>query len=163
MKNWFARLRGRKEVALAHPERAPIAIPPLVLREGTTLPIVDWPALDAHAPHADDIKAVDAFWTAAAHRWLEAMRNALGDGYTIVESEHFLLLSALEARPNKVVLDYVEKTRRRILLLLEHIAYDTENGKVCILIFQGHRVLVWAIFVKKYRYLSMKTAVFEAT
>ncbi len=130
------RLLGRGEPAIAEKLRPTIDVPTLVLREGTTFPIVEWDALDAHAPQSSDPKVLDEFWTAVAYTWLEKLQQSLGEGYNIVESERFLLLSSLDARPAKVMLDYVEKTRRRILMLLEGIAHDTENGKVCILVFR---------------------------
>ncbi len=136
MMGLFGRLLGRSEPISSEKNRPSIAVPTLVLRESTTLPIVDWDALAAHAPQSDDRKVLDEFWTAVAFTWLERLRQSLGDGYDIVESERFLLLSSLDARPAKVMLDYVEKTRRRILMLLEGIAHDTENGKICILVFR---------------------------
>lgn len=136
MKELFNRLLGRKEPAPAEKHRSVIAVPELVFREGATLPIVAWDALDAQVPQSDDPKVLDAFWTAVACTWLQKLKQALGDGYNIVESERFLLISSLAPRPAQVMLDYAEKTRRRILMLLEGIAHDTESGKVCILVFR---------------------------
>jgi hypothetical protein len=136
MKGFVGRLLGRSEPVASEKNRLAVTIPQLVLREGTTLPIVQWDALDVHAPQSDDPKAHDEFWTAVASAWLERLKQSLGTGYNKFESERFLLLGSLDGRPAKVMLDYVEKTRRRILLLLEGIAHDTENGKTCILVLR---------------------------
>lgn len=138
MPGWLHRLFGAKApVPAPLPRKRPsFALPPLMLRADTTLPIVDWDALEQHAPQTDDPKTIDDFWTEVAHRWLACLRDALGQGYGVVESEHFLLLSALDARPNQMLLEYVEKTRRRILMLLDGIAHETEIGKVCILVLR---------------------------
>ncbi len=52
--------------------------PPLAMRRGTRLPIVDWEAMDAHAPSTDDREALDTFWSSVARGWLDALRRRLG-------------------------------------------------------------------------------------
>lgn len=111
--------------------------PPLTWREGTTLPIVDWPAMDRLAPMTGDGQSLDFFWTAAARAWLEALQAALGKPYAIHESDRFLLLGPQQTSRARVVLDYAEKTRRRVVHLLDGIAKESEIGKVCVLIFDG--------------------------
>lgn len=105
MKALLQRLLGRREPASSESNRASFEMPPLVLREGTTLPIVAWDALDAHAPQGGDPKVLDAFWTAVAHTWLDTLKQALGAGYNIFESQRFLLFGSLEVWPAKVMLD----------------------------------------------------------
>jgi len=112
-------------------------LPPLVFRRGPTLPIVDWEAMDAHVPATGAAAALDAFWTALARKWLEALGAALGERYAIGDSERFLLLSTLEPSRANVVLNFVERTRRRVLLVIEGIARETEMGKVCVLVFDS--------------------------
>src|SRR5258705_12459616 len=82
----------------------PVEASSLAFREGTTLPIVDWEAMDPHAPSTVDKSALDAFWTLLAHKWLEALGAALGKEYAVRDSEHFLLLSALDPRASNVAL-----------------------------------------------------------
>lgn len=136
MKGFLNWLFGQKKGAFPAADRTYSALPDLVFREDTTLPIVVWGAHDKHAPNNENQKALDEFWTAIASAWLAKLGQALGGGYTVVESERFLLLSGLDDRPAKLMLDYVEKTRRRILRLLENVASDTELGKVCIIVFR---------------------------
>jgi hypothetical protein len=111
--------------------------PPLVFRKDATLPIVDWEAMDPHVPPTLDKGALDAFWTALARKWLEALGATLGKEYRIVDSERFLLLSALEPRAAKVLLKMVERARKRIFMVLDGIARESENGKVCVLVLDG--------------------------
>jgi hypothetical protein len=96
---------------------------------------VDWDAMDAHAPATEDREVLDAFWTSAARGWLDALRAKLGGRYAVRESERLLMLSSLEPSRADGALDYVERTRGRILTLLDGIAEETELGKVCVLIF----------------------------
>ena len=111
------------------------AVPPLILRKDASLPIVDWDAMDVHVPAGAKPEVLDAFWTEAARAWLEALGPALGKEYSIRESDRFLLLSPVEEARSKVILDYVEKTQKRILYVLSGIAKESEMGKVCLLLF----------------------------
>ena len=137
MKKWFGRWFGNSPEtgSEAKERRRGLALPPLVMRADATLPIVDWEAMDAHAPTTAKADGLDEFWTAVAENWLEKLGEALGGQYTVQESDRFLLLSPLGARQARVTLEYVERTRKRILHLLEGIARESEIGKVCLLIF----------------------------
>jgi hypothetical protein len=94
--------------------------------------------MDSVVPEGADAPGIDAFWTVTARSWLDELRIALGKPYSIYESDRFLMLSSQEPRPAKVTLDYVEKTRKRILRLLDGIAVESEMGKVCIIVLKDH-------------------------
>jgi len=111
--------------------------PPLVFRKDATLPIVDWEAMDPYAPPTPDKASLDAFWTTLARKWLEALGAALGKEYAVCESERFLLLGALDPHGAKTVLDMIERARKRIFMVLDGIARESETGKVCVLVFDG--------------------------
>ncbi|MBC5786283.1 hypothetical protein H8N03_25320 [Ramlibacter sp. USB13] len=101
---------------------------------GTTLPIPDWDLLlsDAHLqPGAEHAQC-----SAMAAAWLDAMGAALG-GYRRDESPNFMLLSPLEARPARVLLDYLERSRRRVLATLAEVASDEGWGKTAVMVFAG--------------------------
>lgn len=149
MKNVFSRWFARRDHALevtAQTPRASMQSPPLVLRPNATFAIVDWDAMDAHAPATEDPALLDEFWTVTARAWLEALRAQLGDRFTIRESERFQLLSALDEREGQSVLAYIEKTRKRIGRVLDGIAQQAQTGKACVLIFEDHD--------QYYRYVS---------
>lgn len=122
------------------PLTSPIEVetPALALRLDTTFPIVSWEEMDSHAPPGDDPRLQDAYWTTVAREWLALLRTALGNDYAIHESDHFLLLGALSKRQSRSTLDFCEKSRRRILRLLEGIASNSGSGKTCILVFRDH-------------------------
>jgi hypothetical protein len=119
-------------------KRRGFPVPPLIMRKEATLPLVDWDAMEAHAPKDVKPEVLDEFWTSAAREWLNALRLALGKQYAIRESDRFLLLSPLEASRAKVTLEYVERARKRILRVLDGVAKDSEIGKVCLLILADH-------------------------
>jgi hypothetical protein len=112
-------------------------VPPIVMRKGATLPIVDWDAMDAHAPKDASPEMLDEYWTGVARGWLTELGLAFGRDYLIRESERYLLLSPLEPSRSKVILEYVERTRKRILRVLDGVAKDTESGKACLLILDN--------------------------
>lgn len=97
MKNIFSRWfnGGESETAVAS-SRSAVQAPPLVFRPNMTFPIVDWEAMDVHAPTTEDSILLDEFWSVTARAWLEAMQVHLGNHFTVRESERFLLLSALD-------------------------------------------------------------------
>ena len=137
LKSWFGGTSAERKTRQAVARRA-APLPALVMRTDATMPIVDWEAMDAHAPKTDKPEELDAFWTALARAWLEALGKALDKSFNVTESDHFLLLSPLEPRPAKGVLDFIENTRKRVLLVLNGIARETEMGKVCVLILNDH-------------------------
>ena len=140
MKEFFKGLSGNGAPDAAKPAPARMLgpeTPALALRTGTTLPIVDWDAMRALEPATLDKAALDAFWTALARSWLETLRAALDARYAIRESERFLMLGSLDESRANVVLEFVERARKRILMVLDGVAADAEVGKVCLLIFDG--------------------------
>jgi hypothetical protein len=87
-------------------------------------------------PAAEDPRLLDAYWSAVARAWLKALASKLEGAFTVRESERFLLLSPLDERASAGVLAYAEKTRKRILRVLDGIAAESESGKLCVLIFE---------------------------
>ncbi|NOT87523.1 MAG: hypothetical protein HOP03_05010 [Lysobacter sp.] len=77
----------------------------------------------------------DAFWTAAAGRWLQAIAAGLSPSYRIHESEDFLLLSELEDRPAEVFMQFCQSVRRRIVRNLRDIAVPRSGGKHVVMVF----------------------------
>lgn len=140
MKGFFGRLTGSATPDAAKPAPAKLLGPDtraLVFKFGTTLPVVDWEAMRALEPPLVDKTVLDAFWTSLAREWLDALRAALGGKYAIRESGRFLLLGAFDDTRAKVVLEFLEQTRRRVLAILEGIAAQSGAGKICVLVFDG--------------------------
>jgi hypothetical protein len=70
-----------------------------------------------------------AAWEACCNGWRLHLRDALGAGYRVDESETAVVLSSLDARHAKAALAFMEKTQRRILHLLKGIARAPDLGK----------------------------------
>ena len=103
--------------------------------DDTRLPLPVWENIaEAERPEWT-VQEHDAFWTAAAGHWLQAMAAALPVRYRIHESEDFLLLSTLQDRPAEVFMQFCQSLRRRIVRNLEGIAIPRSGGKHVVMVF----------------------------
>jgi hypothetical protein len=104
----------------------------MVWRADASMPIPDWERLPWPDGDEED-KHRHANSLAAA--WLDALAAASPRHSTRAESRHFMLLSTLEARPGRVLLDYLERSRKRVLATLPGIAEDHGHGKTVVMVF----------------------------
>jgi len=97
-------------------------------------PIMDWAAagswVDALAPEARA-----PAWIDAERAWLLHLRDALGAGFRLAESDRCLLLSALEDHVANATLAFMERTLKRVVLTLDGIAEATPWGKEILVVF----------------------------
>jgi hypothetical protein len=101
----------------------------------TAMPLPVWDEIAAAVGEDWPSERRDVFWTAAAGHWLLALGAVLPEGYRIHESDDFLLLSALEERPARVLLRFCQSVRRRILRNLGDAAAARVAGKHVVLVF----------------------------
>lgn len=104
----------------------------MVWCEGATLPIPDWSRIPWH--ENDSAAALNRQANSQAAAWLDAMASKV-EGHARAESDNFMLSSALAPRPSRVLLDYLERSRRRVLATLPGIAQDRGYGKTVVLVF----------------------------
>lgn len=102
-------------------------------RADTNLPIPDWRQQFWPEEGDDDAQHRHANGLAAA--WLDATTVSLADHYARGESDHFMLLSSLEPRATGVLLNYLERSRKRVLATLPGIAADHGHGKTVVMVF----------------------------
>lgn len=137
MLQWLKRKRepettgaaGNDKVALS--EALPLQEIPW--RADASLPIPDWH--QQPWPEAGEDDALHHYANGWAAAWLDAMAAALTDRYARAESANFMLLSALEPRATRVLLDYLERSRKRVLAVLPGIAADHGHGKTVVMVF----------------------------
>lgn len=98
------------------------------------LPILDWDAVQAWLDKAASTLQGDA-WTACERAWLLHLRDALGPGYTLSESDGAALLSSLEPNLSRATLEYMDRTLSRVSKVLERIAHIPEWGKDILIVF----------------------------
>lgn len=105
----------------------------LVFRPGTIMPIPDWHQLDW--PDTADVALQHRHANSLAAAWLDALTLTLGFQYRRSESANFMLLSSLEPRPAQVLIDYLEKSLKRVLGTLPGITDSSGFGKYVVLVF----------------------------
>ena len=99
-------------------------------------PIPDWEAVGAAEPQGGPEADGDAFWSAAAHQWLDRMAREWEEGYEVRETKEFFLLSALPRDEARVLLRFCESVRSRILSFLPGVAAPhTGQGKHVVIVF----------------------------
>ncbi|QWP75838.1 hypothetical protein J5226_19845 [Lysobacter sp. K5869] len=101
----------------------------------TRQPIPDWERIAAAERPDWTIAERDAFWTAAAERWLHTLADALGPDYRVETSERFVLLTAMTPGHADKYLKFCETARRRILRNLGPLAQPIGGGKHVCLVF----------------------------
>lgn len=128
-------LRGKRT---SEPESRPVRTTPLEgglpWLQGAALPIPDW----ARAEERGD---------AATAAWLDALAGTLPHASERTESPHFMLLSPLQPRAARVLLDYLERSRKRVLATLPGIAQGLDTDAKTV-------VLVFGDQASYYRYVS---------
>ena len=75
-------------------------------------------------------------WDVLPRRWVDRLRQALGGGYRVIESENFLILSGA---PDRIVAEagrFYEKARVGILEAFPGVARDEGFGKHVVLMFE---------------------------
>jgi hypothetical protein len=98
-------------------------------------PRPDWPAIHgwerAWIARDDQEEATRQF----TRHWLARIRTTLGDAYSVVESDHFHLLSALDDKARTRMLQFLENARARLEHTLGDVTWKDGIGKHVVLRF----------------------------
>ncbi len=99
------------------------------------LPIVDWAPVTAwvYGLPAPELQA--SAWAACERAWLLRFRDALGPGYRLAESDQAAVLSSVEPNVARATLETMERTLRRITVVLDGIAQVAPWGKDILIVF----------------------------
>ncbi|HUG23368.1 hypothetical protein [Piscinibacter sp.] len=98
-------------------------------------PLLDWKAARAWVDTLADSRARSAAWAQCEQAWLEHLRSALGPACHLRKSGDSLLLSTLEPNVANATLEFMSKTLRRVVRVLEGIAQAPEEGKHILIVF----------------------------
>ncbi|MDQ8021314.1 MAG: hypothetical protein REI94_05700 [Moraxellaceae bacterium] len=124
---------------------------PFLLSEHLTdkggIPLLDWEAANTWTLAIPDEATRAAAWTQLERAWLERLQQALGPAYSLRETDGVFLLSTLATKAATVTLDYMTRTLKRIVRLLDGIAQVPEWGKDILIVFEDAE--------SYYRYVSL--------
>lgn len=135
-------------------ERAPrdIVLPGLAVfafashvKDHEGFPIVDWQAVRAWVDSLGTQRR-NAAWTACERAWILRFRDALGPRFQVLESNSAALLCALPPNIAAATLEFMDKTLRRIVQVLEGLAQPDPWGKDILIVFDDSE--------SYYRYVS---------
>jgi hypothetical protein len=97
--------------------------------------LLDWDA--AHrwlAPAANEDERARS-WGELEQAWLLHLRDALGAAYGLRQQDDVLLLSALPARQAGLLIDFVQRSRARVLQLLDGLGETPSWGFEILIVF----------------------------
>jgi hypothetical protein len=100
----------------------------LIDHEG--LPILDWQALQSWVRTCESAELQGEARDACQRAWLLHLRDALGPGFRVDESDVAAVLSSLEDDRAQAALDYIRRTLRRIVGTLDGIAELREWDRI---------------------------------
>ncbi len=104
-------------------------------REVDNFPRPDWgeiyQVVDDKHKDADQ----DSLWCDIARAWMGKVISKLPGGYSLHESENFIVVSNEEDKYNSLLLSFLERTLSRILSTLKGIASDDGYGKYIVIVF----------------------------
>ena len=110
------------------------------------IPRPDWESIYAHVDnHYKDFDQ-HALWCDIALTWMNKLKSSLNNNYKIVESDNFIIVTSESDSYISTFQSFLERTRGKILNILNGIALDEGFGK--------HVVLIFDDIDFYYRYLS---------
>ena len=98
------------------------------------LPRPQWDVIAAELERRSPPEEQAAAWVDVAQQWLEALGEALGGGYAVEESEHFLLLAPEVELLPRALLCFAEECRRGLLGILPGVADLHSPGKQVVIV-----------------------------
>jgi hypothetical protein len=110
------------------------------------LPILDWEAVLSWSDAIESDEAAATAITDCTRGWLLHLRDALGPAYELHESRYAMVLSPYSPRFAKDMLEFIERTRRRIAQTLDGVAEFDEHEREVLIVFNDQETY--------YRYVS---------
>lgn len=100
------------------------------------IPLADWQAVTGWAATIDDLDQRTRGVDAVRRAWLLHLRDALGPGFRLHESEHALVLSALEPSMADATARYVATARGRVQRVLNGLAHYPAGERSVLIVFE---------------------------
>ena len=98
---------------------APVETFDLFAMPNSRFAIPDWQRVEESLAARLSQEDPNALWAKVSLCWMHALKESMGDGFRISSSDNFHFLSPASAREQQLFLEYAEKSRKRILRLLD--------------------------------------------
>ena len=108
--------------------------------------LLQWGAARAWVESVPEERRAEA-WLACERAWLAHLRDSLGPEYGLAEGPTAMVVSTLEPRLARQMLEFMEKTLKRILRVLDGVAEEVPWGKDLLVVFDDADTY--------YRYVSL--------
>jgi hypothetical protein len=105
----------------------------LIVHHG--FPILDGPTLWQWLEEAVPEAERRAAWEKCEHAWTLHFRDALGPNFRLDEGKTAIVLSSLPANVSKATVEYMERTLKRVVAVLEGVAHVMPWGKDLLIVF----------------------------
>lgn len=102
------------------------------------LPIPDWRAIQSWIDSLSNQELQASARAQCLQQWLLHMRDSLGDGYTLLESQLACVLSPITPSDAQILLGYVERSLSRVLKTLPGVAKADPFWRPALIVFQDH-------------------------
>ncbi len=79
-----------------------------------------------------------ADWEGWVSTWLKLLSQSLQEGYRVLETENFFLLTAQHSRYANLLTEFLERALNQVLTTLKGVASDAGYGKHVVLLFDEH-------------------------
>lgn len=110
------------------------------------LPTPDWVGIGEWVETLESNEARVAAWAESEIAWLQHLRTSLGPAYRLAKQADVLILSTLDERALEATFDFVSRSGKRILRVLDGVAEVSEWGHDILLVFDDQDTY--------YRYVS---------
>lgn len=100
-------------------------------------PMADWGAVQLWVDSIQTEALHGPAWTLAEHAWLLHLQAALGDRYSLTQSDTAVLLSPLAKNVASATLEYMHRTSQRVTKILDGIAEVSPWGKDILIVFES--------------------------
>ena len=105
------------------------------LHDRDDFPRPDWEAISTYVEKFHSDSDQHELWCSIARTWVNKLAARLPTGYSIHESDNFILLTSESDRYVSVFTNFLERSLKAILNTLHDIAADDGYGKYVVLIF----------------------------
>lgn len=100
-------------------------------------PMFDWDAIQTWVDSIDNEELQGKAWIMSEQAWLLHLQKALGNRYHIVQTDRAILLSSMVKNQATATLEYMTRTLKRVIKVLDGVAQVSPWGKDILIVFES--------------------------